>query len=438
MEIAGLGIGVASIVGLVSTGLDMLCKVDAARDRLRSIGIVRTKLRNLSSSNGPRRIRLSLAGIIPFITPADHPSSPEDRFTALMDHLAAEQRNTTLWRLTQWAIRDEKKLSKIVQDLTTLVEDLYKMAGTSYEIGFKALVPEEASPYIVPVRQDPDVSSEDRHESVPACAPVLAIESSIQHATLNEVLLDAAEEADIYSASPLRKVNSAGLSIAAHKRDKSAGSKEETSTLKPTTPIAFQPAHECLDPDPPLRRFENIIEANQAAMQEAQRRMAWEASNSVLQNTTTGDVPATISKRLLKEIQDQNKPARPITELSTYWSIMDDNILRIIGTVKGPEDTPWVNGYFHLMIDVYPDHPFKMPECHFITKILHPDVETSAGKLCQVPGGNPKEFFTNWRPSQRITHLLEKALKNMIDHQGVSEFVGLKSENSRKVTLFVT
>jgi hypothetical protein len=66
------------------------------------------------------------------------------------------------------------------------------------------------------------------------------------------------------------------------------------------------------------------------------------------------------------------------------------------------------------MLDLPSDYPFKTPECHFMTKILHPDVETHRGELSFDHGNGIGSIFgTKWRPSRRVTDVLEHLIENM-------------------------
>ena len=44
------------------------------------------------------------------------------------------------------------------------------------------------------------------------------------------------------------------------------------------------------------------------------------------------------------------------------------NPKHLTGTIKGPDDTPYSNGVFHIDIIITPDYPFSPPKMKFITK----------------------------------------------------------------------
>lgn len=242
MEVAGLTVGVVSILGLLSTGLDILDTVNAARDHASNIQTIRTKLGNQKlqlqqwaekNSFGagkydsyldhplvrPRieetfdqiwlllgqsdklsqryKVRHSAT-----ITQADHPSSSEDRFIALTQRLAADQNAASLRNVFKWAIRDEKKLSKIVEDLALFVDDLYKMAGTSRDrtAGAPVLGPQAELQEVVTLlgRQEEGLASNHREPVQHMSTLPLALEEAVENMTVTQVHI----EEDIYSASP--------------------------------------------------------------------------------------------------------------------------------------------------------------------------------------------------------------------------------------------
>eukprot|EP01032_Pedospumella_encystans_P008538 gene8538-10123_t len=81
----------------------------------------------------------------------------------------------------------------------------------------------------------------------------------------------------------------------------------------------------------------------------------------------------------------------------------DGNILELYASVTGPEDSPYVNGHFHLQLHLPDNYPFEPPKAQFITPIYHPNID-SEGRICldtlkPQPQGS-------WSPSITINTLL--------------------------------
>ena len=100
-------------------------------------------------------------------------------------------------------------------------------------------------------------------------------------------------------------------------------------------------------------------------------------------------------KRINKELSDLQKDppsncsAGPIT----------DDLFRWQATIMGPADSPFTGGIFFLEINFPADYPFKPPKCHFITKIYHPNINSSGGICLDI-------LKENWSPALTVSKLL--------------------------------
>ncbi|EIM21606.1 ubiquitin-conjugating enzyme e2-24 kda [Wallemia mellicola CBS 633.66] len=84
------------------------------------------------------------------------------------------------------------------------------------------------------------------------------------------------------------------------------------------------------------------------------------------------------SKRILKEIKDcQVKDNSGITV-----EMVDDNPYHLVGYFKGPDDTPYEDGDFHVDIQVPDSYPFQPLKMKFITRVYHPNISSQTGLIC--------------------------------------------------------
>lgn len=83
----------------------------------------------------------------------------------------------------------------------------------------------------------------------------------------------------------------------------------------------------------------------------------------------------------LKRIQSDLKEIEK--ERSQHYNVspIGDSITELVGVITGPENTPYENAYFNLLIKLPENYPFKPPKIKFITKIFHPNISYS-GEIC--------------------------------------------------------
>ena len=88
------------------------------------------------------------------------------------------------------------------------------------------------------------------------------------------------------------------------------------------------------------------------------------------------------TKRIAKEVADLRKEQDLRCDmLITLGPVQEDQLFSWTATLRGPPDTPYEHGEYHLDILFPPDYPFKPPRITFRTPILHPNIN-SAGGIC--------------------------------------------------------
>ena len=78
----------------------------------------------------------------------------------------------------------------------------------------------------------------------------------------------------------------------------------------------------------------------------------------------------------------------------------DNDLFEWIGTIKGPEASPYAGGIFHLVFRFPEDYPLKPPTVAFATKIYHPNIESDSGFI----GLNI--LHQDWTPALTVSQIL--------------------------------
>jgi len=97
----------------------------------------------------------------------------------------------------------------------------------------------------------------------------------------------------------------------------------------------------------------------------------------------------------MKELTDLGKDtpancsAGPTGENQFHWQ----------ATVLGPHDSPYSGGTFFLNIIFPTDYPFKPPQCNFVTRIYHPNIDTNGSINLDI-------LKDQWSPAMTISKVL--------------------------------
>ena len=77
----------------------------------------------------------------------------------------------------------------------------------------------------------------------------------------------------------------------------------------------------------------------------------------------------------------------------------DDNIYCWTATIIGPTETVYEGGIFFLTIEFPENYPYKPPKVRFITKIYHPNINSSGGICLDI-------LKENWSPALTVSKVL--------------------------------
>ncbi|GMH94704.1 hypothetical protein TrST_g5803 [Triparma strigata] len=90
---------------------------------------------------------------------------------------------------------------------------------------------------------------------------------------------------------------------------------------------------------------------------------------------------SSIPPALLSRLRADLKPFLTSPPPGCHLSQDPDNILKLNGSITGPEGTPFEGGAFMISIELSNRYPFTPPKLRFLTKIYHPNISPS-GLTC--------------------------------------------------------
>uniref|UniRef100_A0A915KSV2 E2 ubiquitin-conjugating enzyme n=1 Tax=Romanomermis culicivorax TaxID=13658 RepID=A0A915KSV2_ROMCU len=83
--------------------------------------------------------------------------------------------------------------------------------------------------------------------------------------------------------------------------------------------------------------------------------------------------------RMLRELRDWQDEE---TDVGIKLEKVGDSLSRFRGSIRGPPDTPYVNGTFVLDIEITEHYPFRPPKVRFVTRVWHPNISSVTGAIC--------------------------------------------------------
>ena len=131
------------------------------------------------------------------------------------------------------------------------------------------------------------------------------------------------------------------------------------------------------------------------------------------------------AKRITKELENLNKD--PPANCSAGPD--GDDIFHWTATIMGPVGTPYHGGVFYLNITFPNNYPFKPPKVSFVTKIYHPNINSSGGICLDI-------LKENWSPALTISKVLISICSLLDDSQQTIElelFIAIRSRRSQPV-----
>jgi len=79
---------------------------------------------------------------------------------------------------------------------------------------------------------------------------------------------------------------------------------------------------------------------------------------------------------------------------------MPTSLGELLAEIEGPTDTPYEGKYFQIKLVISHDFPATPPRGHFMTKIYHPNVDTTTGAVCV------NTLKKDWTAETSLAHVL--------------------------------
>ncbi|WOK95883.1 ubiquitin-conjugating enzyme E2-17 kDa [Canna indica] len=83
----------------------------------------------------------------------------------------------------------------------------------------------------------------------------------------------------------------------------------------------------------------------------------------------------------LKRLTSELKALQEDPPFECTVGTVEDNMFHWKARMRGPPNSPYADGLFHLRIVFTSEYPFKPPKVAFITPVFHPNISTT-GAIC--------------------------------------------------------
>lgn len=293
------------------------------------------------------------------------------RMAILQSLIQPRQKSVGMWKKVKWSIRDEKKADTLLAQITALVDDLEK---SSRDIRVVETAEELAAEI---VRELSEAALIEIEESSRDNATVVSSAASIRLRSIEARTIDTALSSDgtfvTAQTNVLSHLSSEGriasILEVSQDQEESDGGHIDFSTLEAENRQACAK----LVANVPYSRYSSI--------------------------TTISEEPNfRFASRVLLEMRERATDPTP-NGWFTVAPVDEFNLDKFLGTIIGPAGTPYEGGIFHLRVNLSGYYPFRPPEIWFVTRILHPNIDTHGAIYTDLLG-------SQWSPSFTLESLL--------------------------------
>ena len=325
-------------------------------------------------------------------------------YKSFLDKLRADQNATSIWKVTRWSIRDEKKFDTMVNNLAEVIDGLDRITAAFISQLQAEVLANEAVGEVV----DPQ-ELEEIQEAAGDIETIITSAASIRQRALEaRTVSDWSIEGSFYTAPShsgggLRHIEGSDRILETGQREVSAREEGGNRSLS----RGF-PADENIR-ESTLSTMEQIMLANKEVLQEAVQRFETMVGKQVSRYTL---------KNMQRQLDHLNTSEKDRNQRYFTWaplsSALNSGMIReILGTIVGPRETPYHDGIFHIRINLPNDHPMVPPVCWFLTKIYHPNIDNKGAICLDV-------LRENYSPALRLDGILV-SICSLLDAPGIDD-----------------
>jgi ubiquitin-protein ligase len=294
--------------------------------------------------------------------------------------LSKTQKEASLFTTTKWAIADKQKFAALVQDLKDLIDSLdditksFRMLSERQEV-INAEVESITDAASLRLLEQARSGSEDQISDA-ASQRLRILENQSNQPRARTILtgIQSLSIEDSFHTAPSHNIDL----------------QEESGAVPRPESFGYDLPQNQRVVDQYRHRFSPFSRAKQTSS-DLNRSIDFSAVGKALRDLKQADSQHTAS--VVQRYAGTSNPEKKRMVLilknllrsspTTFVSLtpMGDNLFDLLGRIEGPPSSPYQGGVFHVRIQISDDFPWSPPDCVFLTKVYHPNIDAQ-GKIC--------------------------------------------------------